>query len=49
MVLEGSLLSSINGKEVILNEGDSIYFDATKLHGMKALNGEPVRFLALII
>jgi quercetin dioxygenase-like cupin family protein len=49
MVLEGSLLISINGKELILNEGDSIYFDATKLHGMKALNGEPVRFLALII
>jgi len=48
-VLEGSLLISINGKDLTLNEGDSLYFDATKEHGMKALNGKPVRFLALIL
>jgi transcriptional regulator with XRE-family HTH domain len=47
-VLEGTLLLSINGKELILNEGDSIYFDSGKKHGMLALNNKPVRFLAII-
>lgn len=49
LVLEGSMLLSINGKELTLNEGDSIYFDASKLHGMKALNNQTVRFLAIIM
>ncbi|MCQ2226217.1 MAG: XRE family transcriptional regulator [Paludibacteraceae bacterium] len=49
MVLEGSMLLSINGKELTLNEGDSIYFDSNKLHGMKALNNKPVKFLAIIL
>ena len=35
MVLEGSMLMHINGKNHILNEGDSIYFDSTLPHGMK--------------
>jgi len=48
-VLEGCMLLSINGKELILNEGDSIYFDSSKKHGMKALNGKSVRFLAIIL
>ncbi len=48
-VLEGSLLLSIDGKELILNEGDSIYFDSGKKHGMKALNGNSVKFLAIIL
>jgi len=47
-VLEGTMLLSINGYELILNEGDSIYFDATRSHGMKALKGKSVRFLAII-
>ncbi len=49
LVLEGSLLLSIAGNEITLNEGDSIYFDSSKPHGMKALNGEKVRFLAIIM
>ncbi len=49
MVLEGSMLLSINGKELTLNEGDSIYFDSNKLHGMKALNNKRVQFLAIIL
>jgi len=48
-VLEGSLLLSIDGKELILNVGDSIYFDSGKKHGMKALNGNSVKFLAIIL
>jgi len=47
-VLEGSMLLSIDGKDLQLNAGDSLYFDATKQHGMKALNGAPVKFLAII-
>lgn len=47
-VLEGRLLLSIGGHELMLNEGDSLYFDATLNHGMKALDGKPVKFLAII-
>lgn len=47
-VLEGSMQINIDGKDLILNQGDSLYFDATKQHGMKALNDAPVKFLAII-
>jgi mannose-6-phosphate isomerase-like protein (cupin superfamily) len=47
-VLEGKLLLSINGHELTLNQGDSLYFDATQPHGMKALERKPVKFLAII-
>lgn len=49
LVLKGRLLLSIAGNDVVLNEGDSIYFDSSKPHGMKALNDEKVRFLAVIM
>jgi quercetin dioxygenase-like cupin family protein len=49
MVLEGDLLLIIDGKELILHEGDSIYFDSGKPHAMKALNNRPVRFFAIIL
>jgi transcriptional regulator with XRE-family HTH domain len=49
MVLEGSMMLNINGKNLILNEGDSIYFDSSLPHGMKALNEKPVKFLAVIL
>ena len=48
-VLEGRLLFRINGKELILNPGDSIYFDSSNLHGMKALDNKRVKFLAIIL
>jgi quercetin dioxygenase-like cupin family protein len=47
-VLEGRMLLNINGHELTLNEGDSLYFDATLPHGMKALDERTVRFLAVI-
>lgn len=49
LVLEGMMQLQIAGNDITLNEGDSIYFDATKPHGMKALNGKKVIFLAIII
>jgi transcriptional regulator with XRE-family HTH domain len=48
-VLEGSLLLSVDGHELILGQGDSLYFDGTRPHGMKALNGKAVKFLAIIL
>jgi transcriptional regulator with XRE-family HTH domain len=49
LVTEGQMLLNINGNELILNEGDSIYFNSKLPHGMKALNGKTVRFLAVIM
>ena len=49
LVLDGAMEISISGNNIVLNEGDSIYFDATKPHGMRALNGKNVRFLAVIV
>ncbi len=47
-VLEGRMLLSVAEKELTLNTGDSIYFNSQLPHGMKALDGKPVRFLAII-
>ncbi len=49
MVLEGSMMININGKNLILGKGDSIYFDSSLPHGMKALNNKQVKFLAVIL
>jgi transcriptional regulator with XRE-family HTH domain len=48
-ILEGKMQLHINGKDLILNPGDSIYFDSSYPHGMKALDNQPVKFLAIII
>ena len=49
LIIEGTLLLSIGGKEVTLYPGDSIYFNSSLPHGMKALDGKTVRFLAIIM
>ena len=49
LVIEGRLLLNINGKELILNPGDSLYFDSSKPHGMLALDGKTVKFLAVVM
>ncbi len=49
MVLSGRMLLCIKDKELILNQGDSIYFNSQLPHGMKALDGKAVRFLAVIM
>ena len=46
--LSGRILIIVNGKEFILEEGDSIYYDSNYPHGMKALDGKPAEFLAVI-
>ena len=47
LVLEGSMHLRIGEKELVLNEGDSIIFDSTRPHGMKAIDRQ-VKFLAII-
>lgn len=49
LIEKGRLLLQIAGRDIILEEGDSIYFDATKPHGMKALDNDKARFLAIIL
>ncbi len=49
LVLEGRMMLCIDGKELVLNEGDSLYFNSKLPHGMKALDGKTVRFLAVIM
>jgi quercetin dioxygenase-like cupin family protein len=49
LVLEGRMLLQINGKDLILEEGDSIYFDSGLPHGMKALDGKKVKFIAVVL
>lgn len=48
MVLEGTLEMTVGTKVIVLEEGDSIYFDSTQPHCMRALNGKPVRFFAIV-
>ena len=48
LVLEGCLHLRIGEKELVLHEGDSIMFDSTRPHGMKAIGNCPVKFLAII-
>lgn len=47
-VLEGTILVEIGEETVVLNEGDSIYFDSTIPHGHQALNGKEAKFLTVI-
>lgn len=47
--LSGRILISINGKEYILEEGDSIYYDSAYPHGMQAIGDTPATFLAIVI
>jgi mannose-6-phosphate isomerase-like protein (cupin superfamily)/DNA-binding XRE family transcriptional regulator len=47
-VLEGRLFISVGGREMELGPGDSIYYDSSEPHGMKALGGTKTRFLAFI-
>lgn len=49
LVVKGRLLIRVGGKDLILNHGDSLYFNAEQLHGMKALDGKKALFIAVII
>lgn len=48
LVLKGKLMVQLSGKELVLNEGDSIWFNSALPHSMKALSGKKAKFLAMI-
>lgn len=48
-VVSGRMLIQINGKDIVLEAGDSIYFNSEQPHGMRALDDEKVCFLAIIM
>ncbi len=48
-LLEGTMQLRIGNNDLILEEGDSIYFNSAIPHGMKAVGGKKVRFLAIIL
>lgn len=47
VVLKGKMCVNINGKKIVLDEGDSIYFDAKAPHGQSAIDSE-AQFLTVI-
>ena len=48
-VLEGAIKINIRNQEVILNEGDSIFFDSSYGHFMEALENKQVKMLAVVM
>ncbi len=48
-VLSGKLGITIDEHELVLEAGDSVYYDSNHPHSMKALGDKPVRFLAIIL
>lgn len=48
-MVSGSMKFYIGGLSYDLNEGDSVYFNSGVPHAMKALNGKPAKFLAVVI
>lgn len=47
--LEGQIRVILGGQEIQLNPGDSLYFDPTIPHGQMAVNGQPAKFLTVIV
>ncbi|HIR57870.1 MAG TPA: cupin domain-containing protein [Candidatus Gallacutalibacter pullicola] len=48
-ILSGSLKVQLEGHTEILNEGDAIYYDSSRGHGMIAVGGKPCQFIAMIL
>ena len=49
LVLSGTLKVQVDGHEVVLEEGDSIYYNSGLPHGMIAMNGKDCSFLAVVM
>lgn len=47
-VLDGRVCIIINGKEIVMEKGDSLMFDSKHWHGMRALDGKEAVFLAIV-
>ena len=48
LVLEGTVVVTLGDKEFTMNEGDSIYFNPTILHGQRCGSDRKARFLTVI-
>ena len=48
-ILEGTLRVRLDQHEVVLEPGDSLYFDSSVPHSLAALHGAPARVLAVIL
>ncbi len=48
-LLEGRMEIVINNNKIVLEPGDSLYFDSSYPHGMKALDGKPAKFVCVIM
>lgn len=48
-ILSGTLRASIGEHEEIMQEGDTLYYDSGRPHGMVAVGGQPCQFLAIVI
>lgn len=48
-VLEGVVKVTIDGHEVLLNEGDSLFFNSSLIHSLKALENKTAKLLAVIV
>ena len=48
LVLKGSLIVVFGDQEIVLNEGDSIYFNPTYPHGQRCNGDVPATFLTMI-
>lgn len=49
IVLEGRLEMHLDSKIIVLNTGDSIYFESRQQHAMRALDKSECKFLAFIL
>lgn len=49
MVMEGRMEVVVGKRRFTLETGDSIYFDSTQPHAMRALDGKPAKFFAIIL
>ena len=48
LVLEGAITLIFDNQEILLNKGDSIYFNPNHLHGQKCASTTPATFLTMI-
>ena len=48
-ILEGTLKVIFEGKEYVLEEGDSVYFDSGYNHTMSAVGDKPAKFIAVVL
>ncbi|GHU87608.1 transcriptional regulator [Clostridia bacterium] len=49
LLIEGRLRFFLNSLVYELSEGDSVYFDSSQPHAMRALDGKPAKFLAVVL